>query len=90
MSRVAAHDHGDEPTPRILVRRSRVKRDRSPAPGVGARVLMRVEFDANAGLNLNHLLAAFGAGHFYRGGIPDDLSRHQCAHPQADANCHCR
>jgi len=42
--------NGDEPAPRILVRRSRVKRDRSPAPSVGARVLMRVEFDPNAGL----------------------------------------
>ena len=38
----------DEPTPRILVRRSRAKRDRSPAPGVGARVLMRVDFDPDA------------------------------------------
>ena len=42
--------NGDEPAPRILVRRSRVKRDRSPAPSVGARVLMRVEFDPDAGL----------------------------------------
>jgi ribonuclease R len=40
---------GDEPAPRILVHRPRVKRDRAPAPGVGARVLMRVAFDANAG-----------------------------------------
>src|SRR5580692_11230491 len=36
---------GEDPAPRILVRRSRVKRDRSPAPSVGARVLMRGEFD---------------------------------------------
>ena len=40
---------GDDPAPRILVRRPRVKRDRAPAPGVGARVLMRVTFDPNAG-----------------------------------------
>ena len=40
---------GEEPTPRILVRRSGVKRDRGPAPGVGARVLMRVDFDPGAG-----------------------------------------
>ena len=39
----------DEPAPRILVRRSHVKRDRSPAPSVGARVLMRVDFDPDAG-----------------------------------------
>ena len=39
----------DAPPPRILVRRSRAKRDRSPAPGLGARVLMRVEFDSDAG-----------------------------------------
>ena len=39
----------DEPAPRILVRRSRAKRDRSPAPSVGARVLMRVDFDPDAG-----------------------------------------
>jgi ribonuclease R len=38
----------DEPAPRILVRRSRVKRDRSPAPSVGARVLMRIDFDPDA------------------------------------------
>ena len=35
----------DGPPPRILVRRSRVKRDNAPAPGLGARVLMRVEFN---------------------------------------------
>ncbi len=40
---------GDGPPPRILVRRSRTKRDRAPTPGLGARVLMRVEFDADAG-----------------------------------------
>ena len=36
----------DAPPPRILVRRSRAKRDSAPAPGLGARVLMRVEFDS--------------------------------------------
>jgi ribonuclease R len=41
------------PAPRILVRRSRDrrasgKRDSAPAPGIGARVLMRVEFDPDA------------------------------------------
>ena len=35
--------------PRIHVRRSRRKRDGAPAPGFGARVLMRVEFDPDAG-----------------------------------------
>ena len=40
---------GDGPPPRILVRRSRGKRDRAPTPGLGARVLLRVEFDADAG-----------------------------------------
>ena len=39
---------GDDPAPRIRVHRSRGKRDRAPAPGVGARVLMRVEFDPDA------------------------------------------
>ncbi len=39
----------DAPPPRILVRRSRGKRDSAPAPGLGARVLMRVEFDSGAG-----------------------------------------
>jgi ribonuclease R len=39
----------NEPAPRILVRRSSAKRDRSPAPSVGARVLMRVDFDPDAG-----------------------------------------
>jgi ribonuclease R len=38
----------DGPAPRIHVRRSRVKRDAAPAPGIGARVLMRVEFDSEA------------------------------------------
>ncbi len=38
----------DGPPPRILVRRSRGKRDNAPAPGLGARVLMRVEFDPEA------------------------------------------
>ena len=40
---------GEEPAPRILVRRPSVKRDRAPAPGVGARVLMRVDFDPGSG-----------------------------------------
>ncbi len=40
---------GDGAAPRILVCRSRAKRDRAPTPGLGARVLMRVEFDADAG-----------------------------------------
>ncbi len=39
----------DGPTPRILVRRSRGRRDNAPAPGMGARVLMRVEFESDAG-----------------------------------------
>jgi ribonuclease R len=39
---------GDGAAPRILVRRSRAKRDRAPTAGLGARVLMRVEFDADA------------------------------------------
>ena len=39
----------DGPSPRILVRRPRAKRDGAPAPGLGARVLMRVELDADAG-----------------------------------------
>jgi len=42
----------DGPAPLILVRRSRArrdsKRDSAPAPGLGARVLMRVEFDPDA------------------------------------------
>ena len=39
----------DGPPPRILIRRSRAKRDSAPAPGLGARVLMRVEFDPGRG-----------------------------------------
>src|SRR5271157_4898188 len=39
---------GDGPPPRILIRRPRGKRDNAPAPGLGARVLMRVEFDPEA------------------------------------------
>jgi ribonuclease R len=40
----------DEPgeTPRIVVRRIRDKREGGLAPGLGARVLLRVEFDAEA------------------------------------------
>src|ERR1700722_18815022 len=38
----------DGEAPRILVRRSRGKRDGGLAPGLGARVLLRVEFDAEA------------------------------------------
>ncbi len=37
------------PAPRILVRRAKIKREAAPAPGLGARVLMRVELDAEAG-----------------------------------------
>ncbi len=37
--------------PRIPVRRAKAKRAGAPAPGLGARVLMRVEFDAEAGPN---------------------------------------
>jgi ribonuclease R len=40
--------NGDGPPPRILVRRPRGKRDAAPPPGLGARVLLRVEFDAGA------------------------------------------
>ena len=36
------------PPPRILIRRPRTKRDSAPAPGLGARVLMRVEFNPDA------------------------------------------
>ena len=39
---------GDGPLPRILVRSLRGKRDSSRAPSLGARVLMRIEFDAEA------------------------------------------
>ena len=38
----------DSPAPRIHVRRSRDKRSRTPAPGLGARVLMRVDFNPDA------------------------------------------
>ncbi len=38
----------DGPAPRILIRRPRGKRDNAPAPGVGARVLMRVELNPDA------------------------------------------
>ena len=38
----------DGPPPRILVRRPRDKRSRTPAPGLGARVLMRIDFDPDA------------------------------------------
>jgi ribonuclease R len=38
----------DGPAPRIHVRRPHAKRDAAPAPGIGARVLMRVEFDSEA------------------------------------------
>jgi ribonuclease R len=34
--------------PRILVRRAKIRREGAPAPGLGARVLMRVEFDPAA------------------------------------------
>jgi len=37
--------------PRILVRRPKLRREGAPAPGLGARVLMRVDYDAAAGLN---------------------------------------
>ncbi len=39
---------GDSAAPRIRVRSPRAKRDRAGAPGLGARVLMRVEFDPDA------------------------------------------
>ena len=35
--------------PRILVRRPRLRRESAPAPGIGARALMRVELDPDAG-----------------------------------------
>ena len=35
--------------PRILVRRAKLRRESAPAPGVGSRVLMRVELDPAAG-----------------------------------------
>src|SRR4029077_15651299 len=37
----------EEAAPRILVRRPRVKRDRAPTPGLGARGLMGVELGAD-------------------------------------------
>ncbi len=39
---------GDGPAPRIFVRTSRGKRDNTRPPALGARVLMRVEFDPDA------------------------------------------
>jgi ribonuclease R len=39
---------GDGPPPRICVRSPRGKRDKARSPGLGARVLMRVEFDPDA------------------------------------------
>jgi len=38
----------ETPPPRILVRRPGGKRDSAPTPALGARVLMRVEFDPDA------------------------------------------
>ena len=35
--------------PRILVRRAKLRREKAPAPGMGARVLMRVELNPTAG-----------------------------------------
>jgi ribonuclease R len=35
--------------PRILIRRPRLRRESAPAPGIGARALMRVELDPEAG-----------------------------------------
>jgi len=40
---------GPGEAPRILVRRPRLRRESAPAPGIGARALMRVEFDPDAG-----------------------------------------
>ena len=40
---------GPGEAPRILVRRPRLRRESAPAPGVGARALMRVELDPDAG-----------------------------------------
>ena len=48
VARPADWSEAGEP-PRILVRRAKLRREAAPAPGVGARVLMRVEFDAEAG-----------------------------------------
>ncbi len=44
-----ADSSDDGPLPRILVRRPRGRRESAPAPGLGARVLMRIEFDSEAG-----------------------------------------
>ena len=40
---------GPGEAPRILVRRPKLRREAAPAPGLGARVLIRVEFDPDAG-----------------------------------------
>jgi len=40
---------GPGEAPRILVRRPRLRRESAPAPRLGARVLIRVEFDPEAG-----------------------------------------
>jgi ribonuclease R len=48
IARPAEWSEDGEP-PRILVSRPRSKNERGPAPGVGARVLMRVAFLADAG-----------------------------------------
>ena len=40
---------GPGEAPRILVRRPRLRRESAPAPGIGARALMRVELDPDAG-----------------------------------------
>ena len=40
---------GPGEAPRILVRRPRLRRESAPAPGIGARALMRVELDPEAG-----------------------------------------
>jgi ribonuclease R len=40
---------GPGEAPRILVRRPRLRRESAPAPGVGARALIRVELDPDAG-----------------------------------------
>jgi ribonuclease R len=40
---------GPGEAPRIVVRRSRLRRESAPAPGIGARALMRVELDPEAG-----------------------------------------
>ena len=44
IARPVEWDEDGEP-PRIQVRTPRTKRDKAPAPGMGARVLMRVDFD---------------------------------------------